>query len=114
MPQTPPPMATVHEQPGDPTRNALLAGMAGSVVQNLEPFLSIVSVPSGTVIHEVGKKLIAFIFPLMAWRPCNSSRGTARDRHGGRSAAKGHWRYGRHRPVMRRRTAALRGRPSRQ
>jgi CRP-like cAMP-binding protein len=64
MPQTPPPMATVHEQPGDPTRNALLAGMAGSVVQNLEPFLSIVSVPSGTVIHDVGKEIDRVYFPI--------------------------------------------------
>jgi CRP-like cAMP-binding protein len=53
----------LHRDPGHPPQNALLAAMAGCLLQSLEPFLSIVSVPSGTVIYDVGNEIDRVYFP---------------------------------------------------
>ena len=45
------------------TQNALLAGMEGSLLSTLEPFFSVLSVPSGTVVHDVGNEIERVYFP---------------------------------------------------
>jgi hypothetical protein len=62
MPQ---PSSGISQKPLDciPMQNALLAGMEGSLLSTLEPFFSVLSVPSGTVVHDVGNEVDRVYFP---------------------------------------------------
>jgi CRP-like cAMP-binding protein len=64
MPQTGVPLGST-QAPSDTgrTQNALLAGMEGSLLSTLEPYFSVLSVPSGTVVHDVGNEVDRVYFP---------------------------------------------------
>ena len=66
MPQTlsyPPPIVPP-SQPRHSSQNALLATMEGSALRALEPFFSTVSIPKGTVVHDVGEEIERVYFPI--------------------------------------------------
>jgi CRP-like cAMP-binding protein len=63
MSETSRPAASADHRSSHPAQNAVLAAMAGSLLQCLEPFFSTVSVPSGAVIYEAGEGIDRVFFP---------------------------------------------------